>query len=205
VIDELDTFNAQVTLALARLARFPESPYLSCAQIGAMEPKDRETEKAAAHWVFGSASNATWFDVYRKFWHIFPYPADPVQRRLTLNAPPKAFSGKASEAITDPRLGPAKPVPEAWAAGLGQFDDFLLFSDEELYPQQQTKLFELIQPGATLTLVRPSLRCMWFSQCGVKHDFTSFLDDLEGRFVLEKVHSAEDPVLTTVIGVKDFK
>jgi hypothetical protein len=209
VIDELDTFNAQVTLALARLARFPESAELAETAEWGLAPQDRKTEEMAARWVFGGQlSAANWLGVYLKFWRIFPWETSKVHlRRLTLNAPPLALRGAGSISAVnfDERLGATRGAPEAWVTALNPFDDFLLFSDYGWTASEQAKVLNLIQTGATITLLRPSLRCHWFDRCNVRHVFTDFLEQVEARFNLQPLHRAESPILATVLGVGDRK
>jgi len=203
VIDELETFNAHVTLALARHARFPTSADLIPNEIGRLEAKDLRVEQVAADTLLGR--NARWFDIYLRFWKTFTYAPDRVSRRLTLNAPPGALSETGFAVLTDPRLGSTLLTPEPWAAGLGRFDDFTLFSDEHWSEDQQQRMLDLMLPGATVTLLRPSLRCRWFELCRVRHDFSSLVEKVEKRFAVEHIYAEEEPVMVTVIGLRSLK
>ncbi len=216
MIDELDTFNACATLALARVARFPGlfTPALASevAPLARLSPVDWKLESAAAGNMFGASSwfgaDPSWrsvFSVYQLFWKRFPVALEDATIRVTVNAPPKALRASLS-VVTDSRVGPIRVLPDTWA--LPEVDDVVLFSEDGWSEAEQARLASQLDAGSTVTLVRPGERCRgWFEACRVKHDFSTFLGLLGQRVELEKLHhsAATEPVMLTVFGVKAAK
>lgn len=219
MIDELDTFNAMATLAMARVARFPGlfSPELACevAVEAKLDTRDHHLEGLAAQ-VFspgyrplrflGPRRAGTMHNVYRLFWERFPLLLEPTSgRRLTVNAPPRCVKD-AVEVVTDTRLGGQSSVLEPWA--LPEIQDFVLFSEDGLLEKDQLAVSNCMHLGSTITLVRPGERCKsWFEACKIRHDFSLLFDMLSQRVELERLHSSDpqEPIMLTIFGVKARK
>lgn len=208
MIDELDTFNARATLALARVARFPElySPLLASAvalAVPALAPLNDSLEAETAERVFGHRKIARNLGgLYTEFWKRFPLRLEATTQRVTLNAPPSAPRGNLA-VVTDLRLDALRVLPETWA--LPVVDDVVLFSEDGWSESEQQRLADHLQVGATVTLVRPGERCrFWFEACQVRHDFLNFLERLNLRFELERLHhsGATEPIMLTIFGLK---
>ena len=219
MIDELDTFNACATLALARVARFPAlfSPDLASDVALAVQlpPADWSLEKAAAHQMFiqghwfGKSGPDFIFSIYNAFWRRFPVTLEAVGNRVLVNAPHgavKDVSPGQHKVVTDGRVGAIQTLTETWA--MPDIEDVVLFSEDGWSEAEQIRLAGQLNTGSTVTLVRPGERCkQWFEPCRVRHDFSNFLELLGTRAELERLHhsTAAEPVMLTVFGVKARK
>lgn len=220
MIDELDIFNAKVTLALARISRVPFKvhPQLASEISSLIQPRllteDRLSEKIAFESMFSDNSSSI-FDVYKSFWKIFKYVEEPFGSipplvQIAVNSP---YSNRAQiPTVYDARVGNKKNLPERWSINtensFGYVDVITLFSEDGLTLSETIALVKLVGPGTTITFVRPSVRCdFWFKHCGIRHDFSGFMDILTRRVDLETLHqsNANEAIMVTTLGAKTLK
>ncbi len=218
MIDELDVFNASVTLALARVARIPfkARPQLAseAGNLSRLAIKDRALEDAAFKWIFSRDKNSI-YDIYLRFWDFFKFEPEKVGGcSVRVNAPPGAVVVSEGASVIDlrydSRLGCPMQVPDKWTiptetGSAGYVDDVVFFSDNGMPTPEMEKLVRLMGPGTSVTFVRPSKRCdPWFAHCNVQHNFNVFTQVLDRRAEIEQIHEshAADPVLVSVFGVQ---
>jgi hypothetical protein len=215
--DELDVFNAMVLVMADFVRSHPDAfgPILTSevtplvhTAVGLAAKRRAFCNAAVGEATLRSLCGQDYqlFSVYRSFWRRFDCAVDDVPLRVTVNAPPEARLpwGRVIQTRFDTRFGVWQPVPDDWAMQ-DKVDDVTLFSDDGLDEAILARLVRLSHPGSTLTLLRPGDRCdFWFRRCGVRHDFTRLLEQLEaaGRKV-EQVYASPTgaPVMLTVFGV----
>ncbi len=227
MIDELDVFNAQVTLALAHVTRhralFGPMLVSEVAPLVATLPDQRSTtsvEPAAAHAVFGLHHSPgkvrhSLFNAYCLYWQTFVHRGAAAAVRVVVNAPHAGSvvhtpGTTRVNACYDRRIQVGvTPLPDGWAMPAGHdpyVDDLVLFSEDGLDAVTATRLVMMVGDGTTVTLLRPGDRCAWFARCGVRHDFGGFLERLSQRVNLERIFTSDPgaPVMTTIFGARSL-
>lgn len=216
MIDELDAFNAQITLAVAHAGRFPgkSDPFLAgqAKQLTRLQRHSlgRVGEKEAFKDIFGRAKGGMTI-LYQRFYQHFLFEPEFVRKRIVVNSPPgvvfpKATTGQLVEVNLDPRFGAVTHIPDLIALNVferGTVDDITFYSDDGLSPADSLVLSNMVAAeGGTFTFLRPNERCeWWFAACNVKHSFQEYLGTVGGKIQHVFTSHPNDPISVTVLGV----